>query len=390
MRRRSACRRSTRSAPCRSTSSDQWGSERGFPGGPVYALTQTADGYLWIGGEKGLVRFDGLSFRLFEPTGLPPSAGPTVLGVTAAPDGNAVGADARTGAGAAAQRRVREHSRQRRHARVGDHGDVTAVRATSCCCPRCSRAPSPIATGRFTTIAAPGSLPTSSFIISIATTSDGDVWLGTRDAGLLRVRGSQVTRIMEGLPDPKINCLLAGEHGDLWIGTDKGVARWTGGEVTRAGVPAALSSVPALAMIRDRDAERLDRRGLARPAAGERPRRGGDCRAPGARHRGAVTAVFEDRDGNIWVGTTRGIERLRDGVFTTYATAQGLPSDSVGAGPRRRGRSALWFAPSEGGLYWLHDGRVQPYRRGRPARRRGLFDCRRTATRSGSGGSAAA
>ena len=32
---------------------DRWGSEKGFPGGPIYAITQTADGYLWIGTEKG-------------------------------------------------------------------------------------------------------------------------------------------------------------------------------------------------------------------------------------------------------------------------------------------------------------------------------------------------
>src|SRR6185295_1153258 len=45
---------------------DHWGVEEGFPGGPVYAIAQTADGYLWIGTEKGLVRFDGLSFRLVQ------------------------------------------------------------------------------------------------------------------------------------------------------------------------------------------------------------------------------------------------------------------------------------------------------------------------------------
>src|SRR5580658_5429557 len=42
----------------------QWGVENGFPRGPVYAIDQTADGYLWIGTEAGLVRFDGLSFSL--------------------------------------------------------------------------------------------------------------------------------------------------------------------------------------------------------------------------------------------------------------------------------------------------------------------------------------
>ena len=45
---------------------DRWGSESGFPGGPVYAIAQTSDGYLWIGAEKGLVRFDGLTFRLID------------------------------------------------------------------------------------------------------------------------------------------------------------------------------------------------------------------------------------------------------------------------------------------------------------------------------------
>ncbi len=45
---------------------DHWGSEQGFPRGAVYAMTETADGYLWIGTEAGLVRFDGLEFRLIK------------------------------------------------------------------------------------------------------------------------------------------------------------------------------------------------------------------------------------------------------------------------------------------------------------------------------------
>src|SRR5215470_12523525 len=42
-----------------------WGTERGFPGGAVSSIAQTTDGYLWIGTEKGLFRFDGLNFRAF-------------------------------------------------------------------------------------------------------------------------------------------------------------------------------------------------------------------------------------------------------------------------------------------------------------------------------------
>ena len=45
---------------------DSWGTERGWPGGSITAIAQTSDGYLWIGTDKGLVRFDGLNFHQFE------------------------------------------------------------------------------------------------------------------------------------------------------------------------------------------------------------------------------------------------------------------------------------------------------------------------------------
>jgi ligand-binding sensor domain-containing protein len=45
---------------------DSWGTERGLPGGSITAIAQTSDGYLWIGTDKGLARFDGLNFHQFE------------------------------------------------------------------------------------------------------------------------------------------------------------------------------------------------------------------------------------------------------------------------------------------------------------------------------------
>src|SRR5262252_93865 len=66
---------------------DRWDSSSGFPGGQIYAITQTRDGYLWIAAENGLVRFDGLRYRLFhaaEPTSRTDFA---VLNLAADPDG---------------------------------------------------------------------------------------------------------------------------------------------------------------------------------------------------------------------------------------------------------------------------------------------------------------
>src|SRR5579864_4894454 len=45
---------------------DWWGSDKGLPSSSISAIAQTSDGYLWLGTDKGLIRFDGLSFSRFE------------------------------------------------------------------------------------------------------------------------------------------------------------------------------------------------------------------------------------------------------------------------------------------------------------------------------------
>ena len=43
-----------------------WTAENGLPQNSIKALAQTRDGYLWIGTLKGLVRFDGVRFKVFD------------------------------------------------------------------------------------------------------------------------------------------------------------------------------------------------------------------------------------------------------------------------------------------------------------------------------------
>jgi ligand-binding sensor domain-containing protein len=70
----------------------------------------------------------------------------------------------------------------------------------------------------------------------------------------------------------------------------------------------------------------------------------------------AVTALFEDREGNVWIGSANGIERLRDSVFATYSVPEGLSENNgpVYVDPQNR----TWFAPENGGLYSLSDGKI--------------------------------
>src|SRR5262249_41148819 len=76
----------------------------------------------------------------------------------------------------------------------------------------------------------------NSAVTAMAETSDGRVWLGTRDKGLFYVSQGKVFAAGKGLPRSQINCLLGLRNGDVWIGTESGMVRWNGVEVTSSGV----------------------------------------------------------------------------------------------------------------------------------------------------------
>jgi len=363
-----------------------WGLERGFAGGTVTSIAQGPDGYLWIGTEKGLVRFDGLGFRMFQqqaPTAQPigavqelvadsqsnlwilltntrvlqyhdekfePGSSQAEVGITSigrSRDGSALLSSLALGP-------LAYHAGKFDVLTVSHVSEGSAAGATVANDELSSKLSwaTGVATHRF-------AKPNTS-VVAIAETSDGVVWLGTPDKGLFYLKGGQIYGIPQGVDDGRINCLLPLANGELWVGTDKGILRWTGSKLTRDGVPTALSKVRVLSAIRDRDKNiwigsshgllRFNANGLS----SDESTIGSDI---------AVNALFEDREGDIWIGTMRGIERLRDSPFVTYAVAKGMRSES--GGPvyvDSRGRT--WFAPLDGGLHWLKDGVIEEVRVG--------------------------
>ena len=63
-----------------------WTQERGLPQDTIRTITQTKDGYIWLGSQNGLVRFDGLEFKLV-PIDLPEAQGQDVKKVITSRDG---------------------------------------------------------------------------------------------------------------------------------------------------------------------------------------------------------------------------------------------------------------------------------------------------------------
>jgi len=45
---------------------ESWTTDKGLPQNTVHSIVQTANGYLWLATLDGLVRFDGVKFRIFN------------------------------------------------------------------------------------------------------------------------------------------------------------------------------------------------------------------------------------------------------------------------------------------------------------------------------------
>ncbi len=331
---------------------DHWNAENGFPGGQVNAFAQTPDGYLWIGTAKGLFRFDGLNF---VPAQQLDPASPSildVLGLTTDGEGNLW---------------VRMKGSILRY-RGGTFEDVMSDLAPGSFVTAMNRATDggvllsnlmhgEILYGRkgFKSLSS-SKIFLTALVISIAQTSDGKIWIGTRNAGLFYLSNGQIVSITEGLPDRKINSLLPMENGKLWIGTDNGIALWDGTTISKNNVPQSLSHVQVSALMRDRDANVWvgTSRGLLRlNATGVSWLQESDKQSTRQ-----ITTLLEDREGNIWIGSVQGIERLRDSPFVTYSVPEGMPSESTGP-VYVDSQDRTWFGSSNG-LYWMRDGKVTP------------------------------
>jgi signal transduction histidine kinase/ligand-binding sensor domain-containing protein len=311
---------------------DRWSVDLGLPAGPVNAVAQTPDGYLWIGSEQGLVRFDGVSFRVFNHANTESLPGGRVIGLVTDKEGSLwIHLDTRDVL-CYRHNRFEPVSSQERVTAMGRGlgGDILLAGSG-----RVMR----YATGKSGTIGSPP-IP---LVIAIAESSDGTIWLGTHN-GLFGLRnGSSFDA--RGLPDRKVNCLLAGDAGSLWVGTDHGLVRWTGHEITQEGLAPQLRSSQILTMMRDRDRNLWlgTARGTVRmTAAGTYS----DAWAA-ARPSDPAIALFEDREGSLWIGSEQGIQRYRDRVFLA------IPIDG-GAGPVfTDAMSRTWFGPPSGGLFWI-------------------------------------
>jgi PAS domain S-box-containing protein len=298
---------------------DVWQTESGLPQDSVLAITQTRDGYLWLGTEDGLARFDGVRFSIFDKSNTRELGMNTIAALLQDRAGNLwIGTN---GGGL-----TRLHGRH------------------------------------FRTFTAKDGLG-SDVILSLYEDQQGNIWIGTDGGGLARFRHGRFTsyKVKNGLPDNSIFSICQDREGNLWLGTHAGVSRLSHGRFTTLGTREGLSNLFIKSVYIDRDGTLWvgsNGGGLSRL---QKDGRFTTYTTKEGLSSNAIWSLYQDREGSLWIGTgAGGLDRLHDGRFTAYTAKQGLSGNDVSSIFEDR-EGSLWIGTNDGGLNRLRDGAFTPY-----------------------------
>ena len=167
---------------------DVWQRRQGLPQSTVTAIAQTEDGYIWLGTQEGLVRFDGVRFTVFDRKNTPALTRHHITCLLASRDGGLW---------------------------IGTLGGGL-VRYEN---------------GRFLGSETRAALP-EEIVSALMEDRDGQLWIGTFSKGLVRLRKGSLFPLTtgDGLSNNEVRALYQDRNGAVWIGTrGGGVNRYDNG-----------------------------------------------------------------------------------------------------------------------------------------------------------------
>ena len=192
----------------------------------------------------------------------------------------------------------------------------------------------------------------------LAEDGSGGLWFGTNRGGVARLTDGNVEILgrESGLPSDAVSSLLCDRTGALWIGTDRGVARWKGGRIEAhgadrgfvEGVVLALAEAPDGTIWAGGSGLRAFREGRWRdveiPSGVELP----------------ITALSVDPDGSLWLGSISGVTRIgRDGS-RSWRIGDGIAGGWVRCLLRHRS-GTVWVGTEGHGLFRIVGERVEAF-----------------------------
>lgn len=300
-----------------------WKIRDGFTKGGVNAIAQTRDGYLWLGTEFGLLRFDGVRNVPFQPPANQHLPSSTVTSLLAARDGTLwIGTDKGLASWDGSRlTQYPETAGQFVFALLEYHDGSVWVGTYSTSTGRLCA----IQNGGVKCDGADGALGRGVF--NLYEDRRGNLWAEGQN-GLWRWRPGQPE--LFSVPDFSITLHNLAEDldGALLIGTGVGIKRIVDGKTEAYSLPSSVQQLRVTNLFRDRDGGLwlgTSTGGLAHVHEGRT-----DFFTPSDGLSGdRVTGFFEDSEGSIWVVTTNGLDRFREFAVPTFTVNQGLSNASV-------------------------------------------------------------
>ena len=354
-----------------------WTQERGLPQDTIRAITQTKDGYLWLGTDEGLARFDGYEFVVFNKTNgdLPDNS---ITALAAANDG---GLWIGTSNGLTQYRDGHFKTFTMKQglpdaaitALHADHEGALWIVAGVYL--------SRYEDGQFTNFKPDIDIPVSS-ARAVYEDAHHDLWVAGFSRVVRRTHDTFVTVMQAQDLDGMVVLTMVGDRdGNIWIAGNKGIIRRSpAGAIQRYGMHEGLPDSVVRALWADRDGNIWagTNNGMAR-LQGNRFVTSGQDDSEDAE---GVRCLFEDREGDLWIGANGGLSRWRNDIFMVYGKREGLPSDSPNTVFQdRAGR--VWVGFNDLGMMLFSGSRIPPvYLSRRSARQRRFSDSRRFEGRS--------
>ena len=366
-----------------------WTVRDGFFKGAIYTIAQTPDGYLWLGTEFGLFRFDGVRSVRWEPPAGQHLPGTDVYALLAAHDGAlwmGTFAGLVTWSGARLIPRPDFDGQFVTSLLQDNEGTVWAGTLASpagrLCAMRSGRSQcygedAIFGRGVFSLyednsgtlwVGAQSGLwrwkpgPPKRFEIppteinDLRTADDGRLLISMHEVGLTQLAGENLKEYpIPGAVHP--NKLLRDRDGALWIGTvDRGIIHVHHGRTDTFSRSDGLSGDVIFRLFEDREGNvwaatsgGLDRfRELPFATISEKEGLSSN----------ATQSVVAATDGSVWIGAQRGLTRWKNGQATVFRKATGLPDDMLQSLYQDDG-GRIW-ASTPGGLAYFQDGRFVP------------------------------
>jgi signal transduction histidine kinase/ligand-binding sensor domain-containing protein len=254
-----------------------WKIRDGFTKGVVRSIAQTPGGYLWLGTELGLLRFDGVRAVPWHPPADQQLPSNYIMGLMAAHDGTLW---------------------------IGTLKGLASLR-----------------NGKLTNYPEVAGL----YILALLEDHEGTIWVGSYgfpSGNLCMVRGGKM-QCQAGSFGRGVTALYEDHTGNLWVSADTGVWRWTPGSPQHLSVGRA-SGIDVLIEADGRLLIATDD-GLKQLVDGKIH----SYAVPGVTRQFKSNCLFRSSDGSLWIGSAQGLLHLHQGRIDRFASANGLSGDSI-------------------------------------------------------------